>query len=180
MPADRCHVLIVAHTHPRLTAGGGEIVAHETFRRLRTTPGFTASWLSHDAGQMAVRPGAPFSQPFGVDEYVYSGRSFDHRLFANPDPNFAPAFLALLRRLRPDVVHFHHFVGIGVEALALVRQALPDARVLLTLHEYLLICHHHGQMVTRPALELCPAADPHACHRCFPEESAARFFLREL
>lgn len=173
-------VLIACHTHPRLTEGGGEIVAYETFRRLREAPGFEANWLSHDARQMPPRAGAPFSQPFGADEYFYAGRSFDFMRFANPDPNFAPAFLELLRRLRPDIVHFHHFMGLGIEALALVRKALPTARVLLTLHEYLLICHHHGQMVTRPALELCPAASPQACHRCFPEEPPAAFLLREL
>lgn len=180
MQPDPCRVLIVAHTHPRLTEGGGEIVAYETFRRLRDAPGFAATWLSHDAGQLTVRSGSPFSQPFGADEYFYSGRSFDHLLFANPDPNFAPAFVALLRRLRPEIVHFHHFIGLGVEALALVRQALPAARVFLTLHEYLLICHHHGQMVTHPALELCTAASPQSCHRCFPEHPPAAFFLREL
>ena len=148
--------------------------------RITADPDFEAAWLSHDAGQLPVRAGAPFTQPFGGDEHFYSGRSFDHMLFANPDPNFAPAFLELLRRLRPDVVHFHHFIGVGVEALALVRRALPAARVLLTLHEYLLICHHHGQMVTRPALELCGAASPQACHRCFPEQAPRAFFLREL
>ncbi len=177
---DPKRVLVIAHTHPRLTEGGGEIAAYETFRRLRASAAFEASWLSHDAGQSPARAGAPFSQPFGEDEYLYSGRSFDHMRLANPDPGFAPAFLKLLRRLRPDIVHFHHVVGIGVEALALVRRALPSARVFLTLHEYLLICHHHGQMVTRPALELCPAASPQACHRCFPEEPPSAFFLREL
>ncbi len=173
-------VLVVSHTHPALTPGGGEIAAFETFRRLNDTPGFEGFWLSHDAAMLEIRAGASFTQPFGPREYLYGGRSFDHMLYANPDPNFAPAFAALLAKLRPDVVHFHHFLGIGLEALAMVRRLLPEARVLLTLHEYLLICHHHGQMVTRPDLTLCEAASPRACHGCFPEQSTQAFFMRDL
>ncbi len=173
-------VLIVSHTHPRLTQGGGEIAAFENFHRLNAAPGFEGYWLSHDAGVPPARPGAAFTQPFGPREYLYAGRSFDHFYFANPDPNFAREFLILLERLRPEIVHFHHFLGIGLEALALVRRALPTARVILTLHEYRLICHHHGQMVTRPDLTLCEAASPRACHGCFPESPPQAFFLRDL
>jgi glycosyltransferase involved in cell wall biosynthesis len=173
-------VLVISHTHPRLTQGGGEIAAFETFRRLDVSPDFETWWLSHDAGRLPLRAGAPITQPFGPREYLYSGRSYDPFLFANPDPNFAPALIELLTRLQPDVVHFHHFAGIGVEAMAIVRRVVPPARVILTLHEYLLICHHYGQMVTRPELALCEMGSPQACHRCFPEETPQAFFLRGL
>jgi glycosyltransferase involved in cell wall biosynthesis len=173
-------VLVVSHTHPRLTQGGGEIAAFETFRRLDASPDHEGWLLSHDAGMLPERAGAPFTQPFGPREYLYAGRSFDHLHYANPDPNFAPAFEALLLRLQPDVVHFHHFLGIGLEALAIARRVLPEVRVVLTLHEYLLLCHHHGQMVTRPELALCEAPDMRACHRCFPEHSQQAFYMREL
>ena len=93
--ADGRRVLVVSHTHPKLTQGGGEIVAFETFRRLNATPGFEGFLLSHDAKKLPVRAGAAFTQPFGPREYLYGGRSFDHFLFANPDPNFARAFEAL-------------------------------------------------------------------------------------
>ena len=179
-PKANRRVLVVSHTHPKLTQGGGEIVAFETFHRLNATPGFQGFLLSHDAGQLPVRAGAAFTQPFGPREYLYAGRSFDHFLLANPDPNFAREFAGLLEELQPDIVHFQHFIGIGVEALAMPRRVLPKARVMLTLHEYLLICHHHGQMVTRPNLTLCAAASPLACHACFPEQSPQAFFMRDL
>jgi len=173
-------VLVISHTHPRLTQGGGEIAAFETFRRLDASPGFEAWWLSHDAGLLPARAGAPITQPFGPREYLYSGRSYDPFLFANTDPNFAPALTELLLALQPDVVHFHHFASIGVEAMSIVRRVLPLARVILTLHEYLLICHHYGQMVTRPELALCEEASPNSCHRCFPEHTLQSFFLRGM
>ena len=77
-------------------------------------------------------------------------------------------------------MHFHHYTLIGVETLLYVRQHMPAARIVVTLHEYMLICHHDGQMVTRPDYELCYAASPQACHRCFPEHAPHEFLLREL
>jgi glycosyltransferase involved in cell wall biosynthesis len=76
-------------------------------------------------------------------------------------------------------VHFHHYAQFGVEAFAIARRALPDLRIVLTLHEFQAICNHFGQMVTRPQRGLCTAASLAACHRCFPERSTIDLFLRE-
>jgi glycosyltransferase involved in cell wall biosynthesis len=62
---------------------------------------------------------------------------------------------------------------------AIARRALPDIRIILTLHEYLLICHHHGQMVKKPSRALCYRETPPECHECFPEHATADFYLRK-
>ena len=41
-----------------------------------------------------------------------------------------PQFEALVHQLRPDVVHFHHLLKIGVEPISVVKRALPEARVV--------------------------------------------------
>lgn len=51
-------------------------------------------------------------------------------------------------------------------------------KVYLTLHEYLAICHHHGQMVTRPQQNLCRKASRIACQTCFPDLAGEEFDLR--
>jgi glycosyltransferase involved in cell wall biosynthesis len=56
---------------------------------------------------------------------------------------------------------------------------LPGCRITMTLHEYLAICHHYGQMVTKPALTLCYGAAPRKCVKCFPEKAPEDFFLRK-
>src|SRR5690606_28099821 len=61
-----------------------------------------------------------------------------------------PELTELLTTFRPDIVHFHHTLLIGVEAIALVRRVLPEAKILLTLHDYYAICPQEGQMVTAP------------------------------
>ncbi|WP_332689893.1 glycosyltransferase family 4 protein, partial [Devosia sp.] len=80
---------------------------------------------------------------------------------------------------RPHVVHFHHVLGLGMEALYAVREALPRSVILVTFHEYLSICHNHGQMVKRPTGQLCREASPIACHGCFPEIPVSHFLKRE-
>ena len=39
--------------------------------------------------------------------------------------------------LTPDVVHFHHFLLLGIDLITLTRRMLPDARIVLTLHEFM-------------------------------------------
>ncbi len=173
-------VLVVSHTHPRLTRGGAEIAAYEQFRRLKEAPGITAFFLAGNGGWHARRSGIVIQRPWGPDEFLADTPGYDHFRHANPNPALAREFGELLAELKPDIVHFHHFLGLGVELFAAVRRHAPQARLLLTLHEYLLPCNHFGQMVTRPDLALCTEASPQRCHRCFPEHDPRAFFLREL
>src|SRR5947209_9322230 len=85
-----------------------------------------------------------------------------------------------LRALTPDLVHFQHTHYLGYDILRATRATLPDAPIVYTLHEFIPICHHSGQMVRRFASrELCYAASPRRCNECYPEISPQRFFLRE-
>ncbi|MBR0656779.1 glycosyltransferase family 4 protein [Plastoroseomonas arctica] len=179
LPGQR--VLVMSHMHPAVSHGGAEIAAYQLYGALRASSEVAACWfLAASGGKVAGRLGARLSQPFGPDEYVYSGAGFDHFIHANPDPEWPGELTRLLTELRPDVIHLHHHTNFGVETLLTIRQALPEARIILTLHEYLAICNHFGQMVKRPSLALCNAASPRDCHRCFPERTEQDFFLREL
>lgn len=173
-------VLIVSHMHPEVSRGGGEIAAYQMYEALRGTPGIRAFFLAASGGRFAIPLGAPLFQPFGEDEFVLASDGYDYFNHANPNPALPRHLAALLERLRPDVVHFHHYVNFGVEVFALVRRVLPAARIVVTLHEYLAICNHFGQMVKRPGLGLCEKSSPRDCARCFPEYSENDFFLRSL
>lgn len=173
-------VLVVSHTHPRLTRGGAEIAAFEQFRRLREAPGVTAFFLAGNGGWHARRAGVAIQRPWGPDELLADTPGYDHFRHANPNPGLAREWAALLEELRPDIIHFHHYLGLGVELFAAARRHAPQARLVLTLHEYLLVCNHFGQMVTKPDLAPCTEASPQRCHRCFPEHDPRAFFMREL
>jgi glycosyltransferase involved in cell wall biosynthesis len=174
-------VLVMSHMHPAVSHGGAEIAAYQLYGALRASNEVSACWfLAASGGKVAGRLGARLSQPFGADEYVYSGAGFDHFIHGNPDPEWPGELRRLLAELRPDVIHLHHYTNFGVETLLTLRQALPEARIIVTLHEYLAICNHFGQMVKRPSLAPCQRATPRDCNRCFPERSEQDFFLREL
>lgn len=173
-------VLVLAHMHPEASRGGAEIAAYQLYGALKAEPGVAAWFLAAGGGRFPERLGARFQQPFGPDEFVYTGGGFDHWIRANSDPEFPGELAALLQELRPDVVHLHHYTNFGVETLLHIRRALPEARIVLTLHEYLAVCNHFGQMVKRPGFGLCERSGPRDCSRCFPERTEQDFFLREL
>ena len=174
----KLRVLIASHSHPELSNGGAEIAAFQLFSSLLERDDCEPWFLGCDRLATTERPGAVLSQPYSDREWIYRTGAFDWFKFANPDPRFRAEFERLLRELRPDVVHFHHYINFGVEALLHVRRVLPNCRIVLTLHEYLGICHHFGQMVTTKHLSLCFRASPARCNGCFPDIGQSDFYLR--
>lgn len=173
-------VLIISHMHPRVSRGGGEIAAYQMYETLREMPDVKAWFVGASGGKIMAPLGTSVFQPFGPDEFVLGDPAYDHWSHTSHSAEFAQEFRTLLKELKPDIVHFHHFANIGVEALLHVRQAAPQARIVLTLHEFLAVCNHLGQMVKRPTLELCQRATARDCARCFPERTENDFFLRQL
>ncbi len=185
MPALK--VLIVAHNHPRFFPGGTEIFAHHLFEELpKHTPCTTyfvgatgrISTVAHaGAGLQAIsdKNGEP-----AANEWLLWGDPFDYFLQSQRTPEFLfRDFAGLLETLAPDVIHFHHTMRIGLEALKVARCVLPNVRIVYTLHDFVPICNRDGQMVRRTDESLCSEASPARCHQCFPERSAAVFKMRE-
>jgi glycosyltransferase involved in cell wall biosynthesis len=170
-------VLVISHGHPDFALGGGELAAHSLYRTLRATAGVDAAWFL----ARVDRPGGPtgaitLRRP---DEYLWDqGLSDWHLLRTAHAPSMDLEFAELLAALAPTVVHVHHYAHIGLEMLRTLRRCLPDARIVLTLHEYMAICRHDGQMVRRGSLQLCRKDTPQDCHRCFPEHAPEDFWLR--
>ena len=165
-------IVILAHAHPSLSSGGAEISAYTLYTGLRA--------LDVPCAFVALCPESQLHRASlpTPDEHVvaYTPESYDE-YYHVADPLAVDEVLALLDRLDCTTAVFHHFLNFGVNA---IRQsaAAPARRTLLVLHEFLAICHHHGQMVTRPALRLCEASSPAACVRCFPELELRQFEIR--
>jgi len=179
-PVRETRVLVMSHMDPRVSKGGAEIAAFQLYEELRGRPGWRPFFLSCAPGKLLPRDGVVIGQPFGADNYLYTVRGFDHFNHSNPDGEMVGALTELLHEIRPDVVHLHHYTNFGLEALLTIRRALPDVRIVVTLHEYLAICNHFGQMVKRGSFALCRKSGPRDCHGCFPEISPQDFFLREM
>ncbi|MBX9635276.1 MAG: glycosyltransferase family 4 protein, partial [Magnetospirillum sp.] len=175
-------ILTIAHNHPSLHPGGSEIFAHDLFHAMKATGAVQAMFLAcTNKIHREQKPGTNF-QTMGrsADEVMLWAGHFDHFTLSQIDLHgIVPDLSQLLLSFRPDVVHFHHALLIGIEALFLVRRLLPQCRIIFTLHDYYAICANHGQMVKADSRELCSAAAPDACGKCFPTVSADKFVLRE-
>ena len=169
-------VLIVAHGHPAFSIGGAEVASHNLFRAL----GEDAWFLARTAPPVRRHAGtALMSLGQGPREFFLHTEAWEDFWLSNPaQAELEEALDRVLDHVRPDVVHFHHVIGLGVEAIAHVRRRLPHAAVVVTFHEYLAICHNHGQMVKAARRTLCREASPAACHACFPQHGPDRFFAR--
>ncbi len=175
-PARR--LLVAAHSHPSITHGGGELSAKHLHEAMGAEPGWQ-SWFVAGARDGSNKTGAHFAQPFDDRQYVFDAGAFEWFRYANRDRHFPGEFAGVLREVGADIVHFHHYIVLGVEAFLHARRALPDSRIVLTLHEFLAICHNHGQMVKRGGTMLCRESSPADCTRCYPDYSRADFFLRK-
>ncbi len=166
-------IAIVAHTHPSVSKGGAEIAAYALYEGLReigTDAIFIAICPSSDRSRLLLGSDREFA--------VISDQSrYDH-FYHLSSGDIWRQLKAILLRQNVRLVNFHHFLQVGVNTLRALH-AETDIPFIVTLHEYLAICAHHGQMVTRPARRLCQAAAPAACATCFPEHTRQQFSTRK-
>jgi glycosyltransferase involved in cell wall biosynthesis len=173
--------LVVSHAHPALSLGGAEVASHNLHRGLNDLEGAESFYLARVGGAVR-RHGATalMSLRQGEREILYHADDYDHFLMSSrATRELADDFARVLTNLKPDVVHVHHILGLGLEILPLIRRVLPKAALVVTLHEYLAICHNHGQMVKTGGGRLCQRATPADCNACFPEIPPAAFLRRE-
>lgn len=170
-------VLILAHGHPAFSTGGGEQAAHALYARLLgrddIAPVLVAraprSAIGHDAsfGAFGASPTEILADPPGQEHFSLESTHF----------TVLEAMVGqLLERFQPDIVHIEHLAYWSLDVVELLARARVP--VVLTLHEFLLICHNDGQMIKTDG-RLCRDESPAACSACFPHHSAGEFYLRK-
>ena len=172
MPSSKRSIAIVSHAHPSVSKGGAEIAAYTLFTGLRAlgVPAvFIAAVPRQDLPRVVLRSAQERVIP--VDPQRYG-----HELQLG-SPAVIEDLVRILRETDAGLVNFHHFLNFGINVFQRVREAL-DLPIFLTLHEFLAICAHHGQMVTRPARMLCETSTPERCATCFPERGVAAMTTR--
>ncbi len=182
----RKKVLYVVHGHPSIRPGGAENYAHELYESVRDTSREFEPVLLARTGppdSPAVARSGTLSALVGDDPnqllFGTDGTAYDW--FYGTSPSKVPLtkyYRELLEALRPDVVHFHHSLFLGYDMIRATRRTLPAAAIVFTLHEFLPICHRHGQMVRTRDDELCTEASPRRCNGCFPDIPPRDFDLR--
>jgi len=155
-------ILLALHAFPPFSRAGSEnyveALACELLRRHEVT-------VFHRVSQ-PERPEYETSEArHGAIPVVRINRSFsDMTQFRDSyrSDMVAKRFAAVLDRLRPDVVHFHHLTCLSTTCVDAARQlGIP---VVCTLHDYWLLCPR-GQLLRRD-LSLCERHTDSDCVRC--------------
>lgn len=173
--------VIVSHSHPQLTKGGGEIAAYRHFEHLKRI-GYQVTFIGASVNSDTSRrffPSADRIVKFGQGDFCFVGTASDIFTLDAPSIEDEDRILDFLVKLRADVYHFHHLWNIGVGTVQRLAAALPDAKLLFTAHEFTPICVHHGQMVKAGSNVLCYGADVISCAQCVGSFAPIDFLARE-
>nr|WP_300307177.1 glycosyltransferase [Halomonas sp.] len=169
-------IVIFCHAHPTFSKGGGELAAYYLWQGINSYPDHEA-WFIGRADQRVMHKFSSLAA-IGERDYLMAGNAGIPDLISTIDFSNNSDLAQLLKKIQPDVVHFHHYVHVGIEIIRLVKRICPDSRIVVTLHEYIAICMNNGQMVKTDS-RLCHHYSPRECHLCFPNYSQEDFFLRE-
>ena len=183
----RPKVLFICHNHWALLAGGVESYLEGVYERFGDSPDFEPYVLAR-AGQPfspsdAQHPDAPLAM-VGADPHQYllytDFSKFDYELGRLTEKDvLTRSYRDFLLALQPDLVHFQHTLYMGYDLIRITKNALPNAPLVYSLHEYIPICHRDGVMVRTLNEELCQEESPRRCHECFPQISPQTFYMRK-
>ena len=177
-------LVILSLYHPQLFPGGAQQVAYDVYEAAAEDADIDAYFVA--SVDEVVTPG--LRKPGGVingvspdrpNEFLFFMSRFDHFWQSSGDPYVIEELLRFLESINPDLISLHHTLTWGVDLIAAIRSRFPNARMVLTFHEFISICHSRGQMVRNESRELCDRASPIRCNQCFPTISPDRFLVRE-
>jgi glycosyltransferase involved in cell wall biosynthesis len=173
-------VLFICHNHAGVRPGGVETYVEELCAGMRAAGDFEPLLLARvrdpNAADVITRAAD------GSNEYFFHNdhAGYDALFGTCGDKSVVTThFRRFLETQSPDVVHFQHTLFLGYDLIREVRNVLPASPICYTLHEYVPICHHNGQMVQTFSGAPCLTASPDRCHACFPDVSPHAFFMRK-
>ena len=173
-------VLVLSHGHPAIRPGGGENAAYALHRDLlrhghRRSVFLAAAPAEHFQDGEDLRPFTA-SAVDGSEWLVKASTDWLTYQSACSLLNGSPLH-QLVCELQPQVISVHQIMHLGVDLILRLRDWCPQARIVYTLHEFLLLCPFNGQLKTREGL-YCQGPTPLGCRQCLPEISSELLLLR--
>ena len=161
-------ILVCLHDYLPLHKGGSEVHAHQTAAELvrrghDVTSLFTERDLSAEVGSLrrGEMDGVKTIEAVHQREYADVRETWEER-------GSLELFRQLMAELSPEVVHFHHLAIWGSGCLRVAKEA--GARVVVTLHDYHLLCD--VATLLRPDGSLCDDAASGDCTACLRRHPA--------
>ena len=171
-------ILVTAHGHPDFSIGGGEVAAYNLYNTYKTDLSVSSAWFLARSNGTASPSGSIIEHR--DDEFLWDQSISDwHQLKATNRNSVTTSFVRFMQAIQPTIVHAHHYAHLGLEYLRIIKRLDPKIFIMMTLHEFMAICKHNGQMIKKNSMTLCEAEDYVDCHQCFPQQSAEDFWLRK-
>ena len=172
-------ILYLIHGHRDFSVGGAENAAFSLFEQCQLQPDVEAWILAAAHTSLGIVGHGEIRSVDDKGREYLIGSECEWYKFTNTDINsISRSLTRLLHHIDPDVIHLQHYSNFGIDIIPLLQRICPNTKIVVTLHEYLALCMHNGQMVKTKDLSLCSSATPMACSRCFPDRSAEDMFLR--
>ena len=158
-------VLYVCHGHPTFARGGGELAAWRLFEAFRYRPGFEGSGFLAAASSPDHLPAGSELLGLGPDEWLIkrSPNPFFHDTAVNLSSGGQLHQAMAGRRFK--IIHLHHYLHVGIDLVLALKRWFPEAKLLLTLHDYWGPCVYEGRLL-RASGDLCSGGDPKSCDQC--------------
>jgi len=164
--ADR--ILTLVHAHIGTSFGGSE---HAAFTLHQAYANKHQAWI--------LTPGSELSDHYSDRDLSITSDSNQLTLECL-DPEQRDQQLALLlETIKPQIIHLHHYLNFGLDIIQSLKTLCPHSKIVLTLHEYFLLCAHNGQMLKRGTHRICRNPSPEACANCFHELDPNLFTRRK-
>lgn len=176
---NKLRILVMSHAHPDFSLGGGEIAAYNLFKAYQNHLDVEEVWFLARADK--GRGATGLISLYRNNEYLWEQSISDWtKMKAGNQFSLNTWFEDFILALKPNVVHSHHYAHLGLEYLRKIKQINPNIKIMFTLHEYMAICQHNGQMVkTGKDFKLCYQSSLDACHNCYPNQTPENFWLRK-
>ena len=173
-------VLVLSHGHPAIRPGGGENAAYALHGELLRQGAWRSVFLAaapaeHFQEGEDLRP-CTAADTAGSEWLVKASSDWLTYQSACSLLNGSPLHQLVLE-LQPQVISVHQIMHLGVDLILRLRDWCPQARIVYTLHEFLLLCPFNGQLKTRGGL-YCQGPTPLGCRQCLPEISSELLLLR--
>jgi glycosyltransferase involved in cell wall biosynthesis len=175
--SDKQKTLVVAHAHPDFSIGGGELAGYNLYQAFEKLPEVGKSYFlgridrkRFPTGEISLRRDTDYIWEQGLDS-AFTMRTAN--LFS-----LLWTFKEFIQSLQPTIISLHHYIGFGLDFVFALKKFAPEAKILLTLHEYWGICVNQGQMI-KNTKKLCTRASLEDCHLCAQDKSIEDMWLRK-
>jgi len=132
-------VLICCNVYPPDFIGGAELIAHSQAKELQRA-GFEVAVFTGDIRETGKRHSLRREEYEGLPVYRVrlTAEDFDPQSVNFTHRAVEEHFKAVLKKIAPDIVHFHNLVGLSVGLIHIAKK--QGMKTVLTLHDYWGFC----------------------------------------